>query len=235
MEIVWFRHFTLLLGGFRAVFSVLLTVILVGIGAGSLLGGLLYRRTARPAQWLMAVQGLFVAATLIGLTTTDVPTIVATANALAPGSSAPSGLLGALLELRLNATPMLFEVGLPALLMGLTFPLANAVIQRAEQFVGRRAGLLYLANTVGAVCGSLAAGFLLLPNVGMQASATVLTAISGLAMVPLYRRVCGSAHRVNDRPDIAGRRSSRRPRSSQALRWRYGCPSRRRTSLRGRR
>jgi hypothetical protein len=106
----------------------------------------------------MAVQGLFVAATLIGLTTTDVPTIVATANALAPVSSAPSGLLGALLELRLNATPMLFEVGLPALLMGLTFPLANAVIQRAERFVGRRAGLL-LANTVGAVCGSLPRAF----------------------------------------------------------------------------
>jgi len=186
MEIVWFRHFTLLLGGFRAVFSMLLTVILIGIGAGSLLGGLLHRRTARPAQWLMAIQGLFVAATLLGLTTTDVPTIVATANALAPGSSAPSGLLGALLELRLNAVPMLFEVGLPALLMGFTFPLANAVIQRAELSVGRRAGLLYFANTAGAVCGSLAAGFLLLPNLGIQASATVLTAISGLAMVPLY-------------------------------------------------
>ena len=186
MEIVWFRHFTLLLGGFRAVFSVLLTVILVGIGAGSLLGGLLHRRTTRPAQWLMAVQGLFVAAALLGLTTTDVPTIVATANALAPGSSAPSGVLGAWLELRLNATPMLFEVGLPALLMGFTFPLANAVIQRAEHSVGRRAGLLYLANTVGAVCGSLAAGFLLLPHVGIQASATVLMVVSGLAIVPLW-------------------------------------------------
>ena len=32
MEILWFRHFTLLLGEFRAVFSLLLTVILIGIG-----------------------------------------------------------------------------------------------------------------------------------------------------------------------------------------------------------
>jgi spermidine synthase len=38
MEILWFRHFTILLGGFRAVFSLLLTVILVGIGVGSLAG-----------------------------------------------------------------------------------------------------------------------------------------------------------------------------------------------------
>ena len=33
MEILWFRHLSILLGGFRAVFSLLLTVILVGIGA----------------------------------------------------------------------------------------------------------------------------------------------------------------------------------------------------------
>ncbi len=56
------------------------------------------------------------------------------------------------------------EVGLPALLMGFSFPLANAIIQRAERSVGRRAGVLYLANTVGAVCGCLAAGFLLLAD-----------------------------------------------------------------------
>ena len=39
MEILWFRHFTVLLGGFRAVYSLLLMVILIGIGAGSLVGG----------------------------------------------------------------------------------------------------------------------------------------------------------------------------------------------------
>src|SRR5206468_10923497 len=38
MEILWLRHFHLLLGGFRAVFSLVLTVMLAGIGAGSVLG-----------------------------------------------------------------------------------------------------------------------------------------------------------------------------------------------------
>ena len=37
MEIVWFRHFSILLGGFRAVFALLLAVILIGIGAGAFL------------------------------------------------------------------------------------------------------------------------------------------------------------------------------------------------------
>jgi hypothetical protein len=88
-------------------------------------------------------------------------------------------------ELWFNFKPILLEVGLPALLMGFAFPLANAIVQRAEASVGRRAGVLYLSNTVGAVCGSLAAGFLLLPAFGIQGSATVLTVAAALAVVPL--------------------------------------------------
>jgi len=56
VEILWFRHFSILLGGFRAVFSLLLTVILAGIGAGSLASSFLLRRTSRAAQWLMLAQ-----------------------------------------------------------------------------------------------------------------------------------------------------------------------------------
>ena len=186
MEILWFRHFTLLLGGLRAVFSLLLTVILIGIGLGSLAGGLLHRRTAQPAAWLMAAQGLFVASTLLGLATADLRTILLAGRAVLPRVSAEPSLARALLELWLNAKPILLEVAVPALLMGFAFPLANAIIQRAEDSVGRRAGVLYLSNTVGAVCGALAAGFLLLPGLGIQRSATVLTIAGGLAVVPLY-------------------------------------------------
>ena len=41
MEIVWLRHFNLLLGGFRAVFSLVLTIMLAGIGTGALIGGVI--------------------------------------------------------------------------------------------------------------------------------------------------------------------------------------------------
>ncbi len=186
MEILWFRHFTLLLGGLRAVFSLLLTVILIGIGVGSLAGGILHRRTGRPALWLMAAQGLFVASTLLGLATADLRRILFAGRAVLPRVSTEPSLARALLELWLNAKPILLEVAVPALLMGFAFPLANAIIQRAEDSVGRRAGMLYLSNTVGAVGGALAAGFLLLPGLGIQGSATVLTIAGGLAVVPLY-------------------------------------------------
>ena len=191
MEILWFRHFLILLGGFRAVFSLLLAVILTGIGIGSLAGGFLHRRLGRPAECFMVVQALLVATTLVGFAMTDVRAVDAAASAAERAFAGSPGLMGTLQELWFNARPMLIEVTLPALLMGFSFPLANAIIQRAEQSVGRRAGVLYLANTAGAVFGSLAAGFILLPSLGLQQSATILMAIAALAVVPLHFAVTG--------------------------------------------
>jgi spermidine synthase len=226
MEILWFRHFTILLGGFRAVFSLLLTVILIGIGAGSFMSGFL--RTPRPAQWLMVVQGLFIAFSLLGLALADASGIehavmadraylAAVGNAAALGTP-PYGVARPFTDLWFNARPILFEVGLPALLMGFSFPLANAMVQRAERSVGRHAGALYLSSTVGAVCGSLAAGFLFLPVLGIQGSATVLMVIAGLAAAPLHfatRRGARAAERDTSRGSH-GLRSPRGPASAAA-------------------
>jgi spermidine synthase len=196
MEMLWLRHFSILLGGFRAVFSLLLAVILMGIGVGSLIGGALERRVPRPAEWLMAAQGLFVVATLLGLAMADArpieaaaafdPTVGGAIGFAGAASNATSGVARALAELWFNARPIVFEVGAPALLMGFSYPLANAIVQRTEDSVGRRAGVLYLANTLGGVGGSLVVGFLLLPSSGIQASATVLATIAALTVIPLY-------------------------------------------------
>jgi spermidine synthase len=190
MEIVWFRHFSMLLGEYRAVFSLLLAIVLCGIGAGSLAGGWLARRAATPppgpAEAWIAAQALFVVATLAGLTLVDARGLNDAAAAAAGSQIGVEGWRRALAELWFNARPMLLVVGVPALIMGVAFPLGNAIIQRAEHAVGRRAGALYLSNTAGAVCGSLVAGFLLLPVLGMQTSVTMLAAIAGAAIVPLH-------------------------------------------------
>ena len=130
---------------------------------------------------------------------------LAHAASLAATGREVSGLGRAFEELWFNARPMLLEVAVPALLMGFAFPLGNAVIQRAERSVGRRAGALYLANTTGAVGGSLAAGFLLLPSLGIQGSATMLMLAAGAAVIPLY---------LASRRARAGRALSFTPRSA---------------------
>jgi spermidine synthase len=182
MEIMWFRYFSILLGEYRAVFSVLLAIVLAGIGLGSLASGWLNRRAEQPVAVWMVVQAAFVASTLLGLVSVDARQL---SNAAAAHAAA-DGWARAWAELWFNARPILLVAGVPSLLMGFSFPLANAHIQRTESRVGGRAGLLYLANTAGAVAGSLAAGFLLLPVLGIQSSTTVLAVMAAAAIVPLY-------------------------------------------------
>jgi spermidine synthase/Flp pilus assembly protein TadD len=134
----------------------------------------------------MVAQGLFVALALLGLGRANVEAIHAAARGLETVLKVEAHWVRSLAEVWFNARPILLEVAVPALLMGVAFPLGNAIVQRTERSVGRRAGVLYLSNTVGSVCGSLAAGFGLLPLVGIQGSATVLSIAAGLAILPLY-------------------------------------------------
>ncbi len=183
MEIVWFRHLSSLLGSFRSVLSLILTVILVGIWLGSLAGGYLHRLVGRPVVLYVVAQAVFVISALGALMAAETRGALSeqqtTALTLASGwTAAAHGLWGSFL-------PILRELGMPALMMGFAYPLANAIAQDAEQVVGRRAGLLYVANTVGAVVGSLAVGFWLLPALGMQRTVTVLALAVLLGIVPL--------------------------------------------------
>ncbi len=173
MEIVWFRHLSSLLGSFRSVLSLILTVILVGIWLGSLAGGSLHRLVGRPVVLYVAAQAVFVVSALGALMAAE----------------PRSGLAGGAWE---SFLPILRELGVPALMMGFAYPLANAIAQDAEHVVGRRAGLLYVANTVGAVTGSLAVGFWLLPALGMQRTVTVLALAVLLGIVPL----CAAARSI---------------------------------------
>jgi len=199
MEIVWFRHMSALFGSFRTVISLILTVVLAGICLGALAGSYLDLRTRGSALLYVTAQSLFVITALIGLADADIGRIVRDLEATAPVFFSSSGWRRESLLLGLNLAPLLREVGVPALLMGFTFPLANGAIQNVERAVGRRAGLLYLANTVGAVAGALAAGFVLLPGLGMQRSVTVL-ALAGVAgvvaCVAAFGRVSSRATRL---------------------------------------
>src|SRR5207247_8627700 len=115
----------------------------------------------RPAVLSRRAQGVFVISGLTGLATADLGRGLAGQTAAYPAYLASSGWRRDALELCLVVRPLLRELGIPALAMGFAYPLANACIQDAERVVGRRAGLLYLANTVGALAGALAAGFVL--------------------------------------------------------------------------
>ena len=82
----------------------------------------------------------------------------------------------------LLAWALLFaRVGVPAILMGGTLPVL--IRSRAPQpgHVGAAGGLLYAANTAGAIAGALLTSFLLIPLLGVRGTALAAAAINLVA------------------------------------------------------
>ncbi len=85
---------------------------------------------------------------------------------------------------------------IPTLLMGMVFPIAVRICAPVWETVSKRVGQVYAFNTIGCVLGSSAAGFLLIPLLGLRNSflvviaalfllAVVLLATSGRRRMPL--------------------------------------------------
>ena len=168
MTMVWLHHLGALLGNDRRVYATILVVIVVGMGLGAVAGGALQRRVGQAVVSFVAVQALFVGASLAALADTG-----------------PSGVVAERASLWASLGLVLRELGVPALMMGATFPLARAIVRDTNHAAGRWTGLLYLTSAVGAVAGLLAVGFGLLPRLGMQHTVSALAALVAFGAVPL--------------------------------------------------
>lgn len=78
---------------------------------------------------------------------------------------------------------------LPALLMGMTFPLMAVIYNRSLTSIGRKIGVIGFLDTIGSVFGSIVAGFLLLPLLGTFNSLMLIIFINILAGLWLLHAV----------------------------------------------
>ncbi len=177
MEIVWFRFLTSAVGQLRSVYSIVLMVVLIGIWIGSMAGGHLTRVFKRPADLYILSQLLFALTSLIAFLIVDGGSYGFDQRHLR--SSTTLTHIWSILH------PTLVLMFVPSVFMGVAFPLANAIVQDSEHQVGRRAGVLYLANTLGALGGSILSGFALLPMLGMKWSILTLLTVAALVAIPL--------------------------------------------------
>lgn len=179
LEILWYRYLISMLSSTRAVFSLLLGSILVSVWLGSTFGGFVAsRRRIQPASALMIAETLLVVSALLLMVVVD-----GVSGAPSFGDLSISEAKWA--SVRLSVSLIAAIVGIPAFLTGVSFPLGNALVQDAAGSVGRRAGALYLANTLGAAVGSTGVGFILLPALGMQHSLGLLLCVGAAAVVAL--------------------------------------------------
>lgn len=66
----------------------------------------------------------------------------------------------------------------PAILSGISFPLAIRMVVDCPSLAGARVGKMYAVNTVGGIAGLLAVGFIFLPHMGLQKSLLLTTGLS---------------------------------------------------------
>ena len=66
---------------------------------------------------------------------------------------------------------------IPATLFGATWPVINKAYGKLRE-LGKDTGLLYSFNSFGAMLGSLAAGFLLIPTFGIRMSAIMTASLN---------------------------------------------------------
>ncbi len=169
-EVAWTRALALVLGSSTYAFTSMLAAFLVGIAGGSILYGWLRGpRAATPAVFGLLQLGTGLGAAFVFAMFERLPELFLLGLRW---SHAPSAVQAVQLALSASAL-LLFTV-----FIGATLPCAVAVASSSARRAGHDVGHVYAMNTVGAIAGSVLAGFVLVPMLGMQAAIALGIAVN---------------------------------------------------------
>jgi len=172
LEVIWFRFLRLYVASTSIAFSIMLAVVLAGIGLGSIGGSLIPHRVLPRRQLLPLLLILSASATLLSYLFFPVPVRPPNIPTFDRAFAQQVGLL---------SLALMFPV---AFLSGALLPAIATCVQSEVTDRMNSSGLTILFNTIGAACGPLLAGFLLLPRLGFQSSLIFCAAFyAGLALL----------------------------------------------------
>jgi spermidine synthase len=178
-QIVWLRLAFAHFGIVTPVLSVVLSVFMLGLGVGSLLAGrwgaaLSHRLRLSP----VVLYGT--AELLIGLGALIVPTLFGYGETLllrVGAASSTSYLVLSALVITAAILPW-------CVMMGATFPLMMAFVRERDRMQVQSFSLLYLANVIGAMTGTVASALIMIELLGFTRTSLVAAALNaGIAVV----------------------------------------------------
>ncbi|MHC4843891.1 MAG: fused MFS/spermidine synthase, partial [Planctomycetota bacterium] len=187
-ELIWMRSIVIPLGGYTYVFSGVLTVYLLGNVIGAGIGSRLSKRLKYAGAGFgvsLSCLGLLGIAYVWWLSILHFKISSKVISFVFGGNLDTAGVVDI-------GSPLIyctFLFLLPAIMMGIGFPLALQAWSNYRHKVGQSTGTVYGINTIGAVIGGIVTGFLLIPLLGIQISITVLGLLGiwlGLLMVQMY-------------------------------------------------
>lgn len=179
-EVIWVRMLALVFGHTVLAVTTVLTAFMAGLGAGSYLAG------QRVDGWRKTLPAYGILEIVIGAFCLVTPLLFS-------GAEAIYIRLFQWFEFSYYVFSMvqflvIFAIlVVPTAAMGATLPVLSRFFVREAEAIGERVGLLYALNTFGAVLGSFAAGFYLIPTMGLRTTlylgATVNIGIGVLVLV----------------------------------------------------
>jgi len=177
-EIAWTRVLIMIVGGSTYAFTLILLVFLLGIGLGSII---VARRsaprldTAASAALAQGITGI--GAALLFVFFGFLPSYIIAVFQIADLSAASRLLL---MGVAVGAVVLL-----PAIGMGMTFPLLTDLTARSAKARGEDVGAAYALNTIGSILGAVLTGFVLVVALGTQATLRVGLIVNGIAALAL--------------------------------------------------
>ena len=183
-EVAWTRLLRLVMGNTAFSITTVLCAFMGGLALGSFIGGRFIDRRKDPLRVFALLEGT------IALYCFLLPWLIQGAEPiyrLIYQNTHTSFYLFSLIRFVFSGALLL----IPATFMGATLPVLSRFFVRSLDRVGYPVGVLYSINTFGAVLGGAAAGFLLVPNLGVTLTiwtASLFNALVAATAYSLYRR-----------------------------------------------
>ncbi len=176
-QTAWLRQFSLVFGTSELAVAAVLAAYMGGLAAGAAVAGRYISRVRRP----ILVYGVLEAG--IAVSALAVPLFLAGSRALyvlALGDQAVPPDAATIGQPIFYLIVAFIVLALPTGFMGATLPLLTRHAITTNEQIGPRVALLYATNTAGAVFGTVVAGFLLLPLLGLNGTVWVGVAINAI-------------------------------------------------------
>ncbi len=182
-EIVWSRQLVLVFGNTTQAVSAILAGFFGGIAIGSFVGGRIADRVRDPLRMYGFLEVAL--AVVVLLTSISFGFINGLYRDIYPSlESSPQALAV------LRVAMAVLALAPATILMGATLPTLTRYLSRDVALSGAFS-LLYAANTIGAILGTIVAGFILIELLGLSGALAVgagCSAVAGLAALTLARR-----------------------------------------------
>lgn len=200
-QTAWMRQFSLVFGTSELAIAAVLSAYMGGLALGSSIAAKYVNRVTRPVLFY----GLLEAG--IAISALAVPLLLKLASFLyvsvlggQPEPVDASGLGQSFFYLIVA----FIVLAIPTTFMGATLPLLTKYVVKSKEEIGSRVGLLYATNTAGAIGGTVVAGFVLLPILGLNGTVWVGVAINIL----VFFLAAAIAKKVGDHVEVEGSETS---------------------------